>query len=205
MLLNDSASGDQGEVVDNELLVSMSKKGDLKAFDQLVTQHRQRIYSMIFHLTMNEADAWDLTQECFVKAWKSLPQFKGESQFFSWLYRIGHNLTYDWLRKQKRSRFAGELNEELGEHRPIISAPTTPQMTPAPDQMMERDEVAGRLKSAIATLPADQHQTIILREIEGMSYEEIAQMMNCSTGTVMSRLFYARKKLQDQLKDLFNR
>jgi RNA polymerase sigma-70 factor, ECF subfamily len=204
MILNDSVSGDRGEVADIELLISRSKKGDLEAFDQLVVQYRQRIYSMIFHLTMNEADAWDLTQDCFVKAWKSLSQFKGESQFFSWLYRIGHNLTYDWLRKQKRRQFAGELNEELGEHRPIHSAPTTPQVTPAPDQMIAREELAERLKTAIATLPTEQHQTIILREIEGMAYEEIAQIMNCSLGTVMSRLFYARKKLQDQLKDLFH-
>jgi len=196
-----SAATDPGEVSDIDL-VKRSQTGDTRAFDMLVTKYRGRIYAMTYHLIQNETEAWDLAQEAFIKAWRALPGFKLDAGFYTWLYRIAHNVTYDWLRK-KRIQGDGEFDDERTEHRAAAGAETTPKGDPAPDMALRNAELGGRIQTAIARLSPEHRQVIVLREVEGLAYEEIAAMVPCSLGTVMSRLFYARKKLQEQLKDVY--
>lgn len=196
-----SAATDLGEVPDIDL-VKRSQTGDTRAFDVLVTRYRGRIYAMTYHLIQNETEAWDLAQEAFIKAWRALPSFKLDAGFYTWLYRIAHNVSYDWLRK-KKIQSDGEFDDEHTAHRAAAGAETAPKGDPAPDMAMRNAEVGQRIQSAIAKLSPEHRQVIVLREVEGLAYEEIAAMIPCSLGTVMSRLFYARKKLQEQLKDVY--
>lgn len=157
---------------------------------------------MTYHLIQNETEAWDLAQEAFIKAWRALPNFKLDAGFYTWLYRIAHNVSYDWLRK-KKIQGDGEFDDERTEHRVAAGAETTPKGDFAPDTAMRNAELGQRIQAAIAKLSPEHRQVIILREIEGLAYEEIAALIPCSLGTVMSRLFYARKKLQEQLQDVY--
>lgn len=195
------AASDPGEVPDIDL-VKRSQTGDTRAFDTLVTKYRGRIYAMTYHLIQNESEAWDLSQEAFIKAWRALPNFKLDASFYTWLYRIAHNVTYDWLRK-KKIQGDGEFDDERTEHRAAVGAETAPKGDAAPDTAMRNAELGARIQAAIARLSPEHRQVIVLREVEGMAYEEIAAMVPCSLGTVMSRLFYARKKLQEQLQDVY--
>jgi RNA polymerase sigma-70 factor (ECF subfamily) len=190
-----------GEVSDFDL-VRQSQAGDTLAFDQLVTRYRGRIYAMTYHLIQNETEAWDLAQEAFIKAWRALPGFKNDAGFYTWLYRIAHNVSYDWLRK-KKIQADGEFDDERTEHRVAAGAEAAPKGDASPDTALRNAELGQRIQAAIGTLSPEHRQVILLREIEGLAYEEIAQMVPCSLGTVMSRLFYARKKLQELLKDVY--
>ena len=176
-------------------LVKKAQQGDARAFDELVTKHRQKVFGMCYHIVQNEQDAWDLAQVAFIKAWRSLPSFKGDSAFYTWLYRITHNCTYDWLRK-KRIQSDGEFNDEV--LRPIAAgAEAVPHGDLRPDEALTNAELGVRINKAIATLKPEHKTVILLREVEGLSYEEIAEVTESQIGTVMSRLFYARKKLQE--------
>ncbi|MDZ4290200.1 MAG: sigma-70 family RNA polymerase sigma factor [Prosthecobacter sp.] len=192
---------DPGEVPDSDL-VKRCQAGDTRAFDALVTRYRGKVYAMTYHMIQNETEAWDLSQEAFIKAWRALPQFKLDSSFYTWLYRITHNVTYDWLRK-KKIQGDGEFDDSHTEHRVAAGAETVPHGDPAPDVAMKRMELGERIRDAIAQLSPDHRQVILLREVDGLAYEEIAEVVPCSLGTVMSRLFYARKKLQELLKDAY--
>ena len=177
-------------------LVRESQAGDYSAFDALVTRHRGRVYAMIQNMVKNEADAWDLAQEVFVKVWKALPKFEARARFSTWLYRITHNVVYDWMRKRKLET-AGELDDNLlNRERIATGATTTPSRNPRPDEALERGELRGRIAGALGKLSEGHREAILLREVQGLEYKEIAEVMDCSIGTVMSRLFYARKKLQ---------
>ncbi len=182
-------------------LVIAAKNGDLKAFDQLVMNHRDKIYAMICNMLHNQADAWDLTQETFLKAWRALPKFESRAKFSTWLYRIAHNTVYDWMRKRKLTT-VGEFNDEILTDVSIEpSARTTPRNTASPDQAMQNSELAYTIKDAMAKLSHEHREVILLREIEGYDYKEIAEITDNSMGTVMSRLYYARKKLQKLLEN----
>jgi len=197
---NDAPSAD-GNIVDDLSLVRAAQNGDLKAFDTLVTAHRGKIYAMIYNMLHNQADALDLTQEAFIKAWKALPKFEARSKFSTWLYRISHNVVYDHMRKKKITS-AGEFNDEIltdGSIEP--SARTTPREAIAPDKKMENSELAKVIKHAMEKLSPEHREAIILREIDGYDYKEIAELTESSLGTVMSRLYYARKKLQSLLQN----
>ncbi|HIG82562.1 MAG TPA: sigma-70 family RNA polymerase sigma factor [Verrucomicrobia bacterium] len=181
------------------LLIERCQSGDYTAFDELITVYRGKIYAMIFNMTRNEADAWDLSQDVFIKAWKALSKFEGRSAFYTWLYRIAHNVTYDWIRKKKIGG-AGEFNDEmLNEAEP--GALTSPKASDSPDQNVQRAELRDKITIAINSLSEDHREVILLKEVEGLSYQEIAESIGSSIGTVMSRLYYARKKLQETLKD----
>jgi RNA polymerase sigma-70 factor, ECF subfamily len=181
-------------------LVQRAQGGDARAFDALVTKYRSRIFSMTFHLVQNQEDAWDLSQEAFLKAWRALPNFKGDSGFYTWIYRIAHNACMDWLRK-KRIQSAGEFDDNRADHQPDPTAEAVPHGFSRPDKAMANAELGERIRAAIAQLSEDHRTVILLREVEGLSYEEIAQVIQAPLGSVMSRLFYARKKLQQILKD----
>ena len=182
-------------------LVERAQRGDLGSYDELVTRHRGKIFAMIRNMIHQEADAWDLSQEVFIKAWQALPRFEAKAKFSTWLYRIAHNVVYDWTRK-RRIDSAGELNDEIFERERIDSSSmTTPSGGDTPDETMSRGELRVKIEAALAKLSEDHREVVVLKDVQGLSYKEIADVMACSIGTVMSRLFYARQKLQTMLKD----
>jgi RNA polymerase sigma-70 factor (ECF subfamily) len=184
----------------DEALVTDAQSGSMEAFDALVTRYRGRIYGMTMNMLGNEADARDITQEVFIKAWRNLPNFERRSQFFTWLCRIANNAVIDLIRKKKIS--GPEFNDELGSV-PAVGAPTAPRHTPAPDRAMVNQEIGVRIREALDKLSPEHRAVILLKEIEGLSYQEIADTVDCAIGTVMSRLFNARKRLQEMLSDLY--
>jgi len=182
-------------------LVSLAQQGDMSAYDELVIRHRGKIYAMIRNMIKNEADAWDLSQDVFIKAWQALPRFEARARFSTWLYRISHNVVYDWVRKRKIAS-AGELNDEIFDREKIdSSARTAPAFVESPDDALSNSELRVKIEAALAKLSEDHREAVILKDVQGLSYKEIADVMECSIGTVMSRLFYARQKLQTLLKD----
>ena len=180
----------------DEILVTRSQAGDMEAFDELVTRYRGKIYAMTVNMIHNEADAWDLAQDTFVKAWKALPKFQARSNFYTWLYRISHNVTYDWLRKKRNRIDHSEFDDSIQSNQIDKSAPTSPRDMARPDENAERTELKQSIRDAIAQLSPEHRSVILLKEVEGLHYEEIAERTECTIGTVVSRLFYARKKLQ---------
>ncbi len=175
----------------------------MAAFDLLVTRYRGKVYAMIVNMIHNEADAWDLAQDAFVKAWKALPRFESRSNFYTWLYRIAHNVTYDWLRKKKVRGDGTEFDDTVRSDVIELSAPTAPKSVSQPDENAEKGELRLKIEAAIEKLSPDHRAVILLKEVDGLKYQEIADHVGCSIGTVMSRLFYARKKLQVLLKDSY--
>ena len=190
-----------GEATDAEL-VARARGGATEAFETLVTRYRGRIYAMTMNMTGNDADAWDLSQEVFIKAWRALPGFESRSQFFTWLYRITHNVFIDWVRKRKIT--GAEFNDELG-NVPAAGAPTAPRHLPEPDRALEHRELGDRIKEALEQLSPEHRAVVLLKEVDGLSYQEIADTVGCAIGTVMSRLFNARKRLQEMLRDLYHK
>jgi RNA polymerase sigma-70 factor (ECF subfamily) len=180
-------------------LVRKAQSGDMQAFDQLVSKHRGKIYAMTLNMVKNDADAWDLSQEAFIKAWRALPKFEARAKFSTWLFRISHNVVYDWMRK-RRIEGDGELDDEIFDAGRIDPrAHTTPHQHDRPDKAMERDELRHQLNDAIGKLSPDHREVILLREVQGLDYKEIAEATGNSMGTIMSRLHYARKKLRSYL------
>ena len=184
-------------------LVKRCQAGQTEAFDELVTRYRTRIFAMIYNMVHNEQDAWDLAQDSFVKAWKSINRFRGRSSFYTWVYRIVMNVTIDWLRKKQVKGAGVEFDDAIQLREVNPASKTLPKADPLPYERMERTEVRGRIDNAIAQLSPEHRAVILMKETEGMQYHEIAETLGCSIGTVMSRLFYARKKLQNLLKDVY--
>ncbi len=153
-----------------------------------------------YNVVRNQEEALDLTQEAFIRAWKSLARFDGRSSFASWLSRITTNASIDLLRR-KQSHPQTEF--EAVPMAIDAASRTTPAQPERPGASLERGEIRERFDLALATLSAEQRAVVILKEIEDLSYKEIAEAVGCSIGTVMSRLFYARKNLQAQLRDLY--
>ena len=155
---------------------------------------------MIYNMVKNDADAWDLSQEAFIKAWKALPKFESRARFSTWLFRISHNVVYDWMRK-RRIQGDGELNDEVFDVGQIdLGAPTAPQQGQRPDQVLEQRELRQRINQALDKLSVQHREVVVLREVQGLDYKEIAEIIGSSLGTVMSRLYYARQKLQQHLQ-----
>ncbi len=184
---------------DDKSLVRAAQKGDLIAFEELVARHRDKIYARAYSMMRNEEDAIDLSQEAWVKAWQRLKQFQGESSFGTWMTRIVINLCLDQLRRHKRQRAESieAMDEESGgveRHMPVV--------TVNPTERLERVELRQRIDQALSQLSEAHRTALVLCEFEGMEYKEIAKAMECSIGTVMSRLFYARRKMAVLLSDL---
>jgi len=180
-------------------LVKKAQSGDMRAFDQLITNHRAQTYAMILKMVNNDADAWDLSQVAFVKAWRALPKFEERSQFSTWFFRISRNVVYDWMRK-RRIETEGELNEEIFDSDRIDSnARATSQQHARPDEALAQSELRQEINDAIAKLSPNHREVILLREVQGLDYKEIAEATGASMGTIMSRLHHARKKLQSFL------
>ncbi|MEP6603846.1 MAG: sigma-70 family RNA polymerase sigma factor [Spartobacteria bacterium] len=192
----------QPDVSDPDL-VKRCQEGDTEAFDELVTRYRTRIFGMIYNMVHNEQDAWDLAQDSFVKAWKSIGRFQGKSSFYTWLYRIVMNVTIDWLRKKQIKGAGAEFDDAIQLKEIDPAAKTAPKADALPYERMQRGEIRAKIDSAIAQLSPEHRAVILMKETEDMQYHEIAEALGCSIGTVMSRLFYARKKLQNLLRDVY--
>jgi len=184
---------------DDQTLVRAAQKGDMAAFEELVARHRDKIYARAYSMVRNEEEAIDLSQEAWVKGWQRLVQFQGESSFGTWMTRIVINLCLDHLRKQKRQRSESidAMDEESGGVERQM-----PVVTVNPTAGLERSELRQRIDRALGQLSHEHRTVLVLHEFEEMEYKEIAKTMGCSIGTVMSRLFYARRKLAALLVDL---
>jgi RNA polymerase sigma-70 factor (ECF subfamily) len=178
--------------MDDVALFRAAQKGNMPAFEELVARHRDKVYARAFSMIRNEEDAIDLSQEAWVKAWQRLKQFQGDSSFLTWMTRIVINLCLDKLRKQKRERAESieNLEEESGGVERLM-----PTVTINPTERLERGELRQRIDKALALLSYEHRTVLILHEFEELEYKEIAKRMECSIGTVMSRLFYARRKM----------
>jgi len=178
--------------VSDEKLVKAAQRGDMPAFEELVARHRDKIYARAFSMMRSEEDAVDLSQEAWVKGWQRLKQFQGDSSFVTWMTRIVINLCLDQLRKQKRQR--AESIESLEEDSGGVER-QMPVVTTNPTAGLERQELRQRIDKALGQLSYEHRTVLILHEFEELEYKEIAKRMECSIGTVMSRLFYARRKM----------
>ena len=187
---------------DDVELVKRCQAGDSGAFNALVTRYRSKAFTMIYGMVQNEQDAWDLAQEGFLKAWKSIHRFKGNSSFYTWLYRILTNVTIDSLRR-KGIHGEAEFDDRVAPAQVEPGSRTTPSSVPLPHKKLEHREIRQRIDEAISKLSPEHRAVIVMKEIEDLQYNQIAEILRCSLGTVMSRLFYARKKLQTLLRDLY--
>lgn len=184
---------------DDKALVRASQHGDLEAFEELVARHRDRVYSRAFSILRQEQEALDVSQEAWIKAWQRLNQFQFEASFTTWVTRIVINLSLDQLRRQKRlqAQSVEELDAESGgveRQMPVVSV--------NPTEGLERLELRERIDAALGLLSAEHRTALVLLEFERLEYKEIAKRMKCSLGTVMSRVFYARRKLAALLRDM---
>jgi len=162
-----------------------------EAFGGLVCKYRIKIFTMIYAIVGNENDAWDLAQEAFLKAWRSIHQFEGRSSFYTWLYSLTVNLAIASLRRKGRWAEA-ELDDAI------------PSSLPSPRANYRLTEIRQHINAALAQLTPEHRAVIVLKEIEDLQYHEIAEILGISVGTVMSRLFYGRKKLQSILRPIYN-
>ncbi len=193
------APAQEASRAEDAAVVQAVRDGNAGAYRALVEKYQQRTYTLIYGVVRNQEDARDLTQDAFVKAYNSLDTFRLESSFYTWLYRIAMNLAIDQTRRIKRrptTPFDETIasKEEDGGIADLHHAQN-------PRRELERKELYGKIMDAIESLPEDQKQAVLLREVEGLSYKEIAEVLDVAEGTVMSRLFYARKKLQKLLAE----
>ena len=197
--LTEPAASPPLEAETDQRLVALAKQGDLSAYDNLVRRYQERIYATVYNMTSNHEDANDLAQETFIKAFKALPSFKGDSSFFTWVYRIAVNKTINFL-KQRKNRTGMSLNDVdfNAEHDPDLVALIC-ERTPRRDIALA--ELQEKLNTAMMKLSETHRMVVTLHDIQGLSHEEIGQIMGCNTGTVRSRLFYARQQMQAHLSD----
>jgi len=184
--------------VDQEL-VERVQRGDKKAFDLLVLKYQRKVVNLVSRYVRNQSDALDVTQEAFIKAYKALPNFRGDSAFYTWIYRIAINTAKNHIVAQGRRPPGSDLDAGTAEQMDIgirLQENTTPE-----NQLLQ-DEIAETVKEAIDALPEDLKTAIKLRELEGLSYEEIASAMSCPVGTVRSRIFRARDAINTKLAPL---
>jgi RNA polymerase sigma-70 factor (ECF subfamily) len=193
------AEDPQNGKLDDLELVRRAQKDDIRAFDELVHRFQERVYATIYHMTSNHEDANDLTQETFIKAFRALKSFKGDSSFYTWIYRIAVNKSINFL-KQRKNRYQISLNdvEFNAENDPELVGLTS-EKTPRRD--LNLSELQEKLNAAMQKLSEHHRMVVTLHDIQGLSHEEIGKIMDCNVGTVRSRLFYARQQLQAYLSD----
>jgi RNA polymerase sigma-70 factor (ECF subfamily) len=191
----------QDEAEQDRALIEQAKLGDRAAFRKLLERHQRRAFAIAYSLVHDEQDAREIVQEAFLRVHRGLETFQGGSSFFTWLYRIVTNLSIDLIRKPGRHRAEWDDTREVEEDAEI---PLMSRLEGSdPLEVVRRGEIAGRIQSALDELPPYHRSVIMMRELEGLSYEEMAQVMGVSKGTIMSRLFHARQKLQRALCDCY--
>jgi RNA polymerase sigma-70 factor, ECF subfamily len=180
-------------------VVQRVQSGEVAAFDQLILKYRERVYGVVYNMTSNREDAADLTQDAFIKAFQSIHRFQGQSSFFTWLYRIAVNSTLTHLRKARlRTFFSFEKINEEDKNAELIALLTDKS---GADRELFVKELQEKLNEAMQKLSIKHRTVVTLFEIDGLSHEEIAEVMNCSVGTVRSRLHYAKQLLQAELQN----
>lgn len=181
--------------MDEASLIRAAQQGDQSAFARLVEANQGRIYSLCYRMTGNSEDAADLTQEAFLNAWRGLGSFGGQAAFSTWLYRLASNACIDFLRREKRRMALSMTQEEDEEGRQT----DLPDERWAPERELERKELQTAVKEGLSTLSPEHRQVLLLRETEGLSYQEIAQCLSLEEGTVKSRIARARLALKEFL------
>jgi RNA polymerase sigma-70 factor (ECF subfamily) len=188
------------------VLVQRAVSGDQRAFELLVIKYQRRLQRLIGRLVRDTDLVEDIAQETFIRAYRALPQFRGESQFYTWLYRIAVNTAKKFLQERKRSPTMSDrafvANEDNDETFRVVVEPINDE---TPESVLAAKEIAAAVNSGLAALPLDLRQALTLREIEGLSYEEIAAVMDCPMGTVRSRIFRARELISAKLKPMLER
>jgi len=182
-------------------LVERVQRGDKRAFDILVIKYQSKILSIISRFISDHAEVNDVAQDAFIKAYRALPNFRGESAFYTWLYRIAINTAKNYLTARGRRPPASDIDSQDAESYGVGVAL---RENASPERLMMRDQLKEVIFNTIEELPDDLKTAIRLREIEGLSYEEIAESMDCPVGTVRSRIFRAREAIDEQVKPLFD-
>lgn len=175
--------------MDDMALAMRARDGDSEAFESLVRRYRNEVYGLCWYFTRNREDAWDLSQEVFIKAWRALNRFRGDSSFKTWLMRIAANHCKDHLKKRRLDTASFD---------DALQAPDT-ESSANPSETAVSNELGAAIDAAVQQLPAKHQMAFVLHEYKGLSYQEMAEVMQCNVGTVMSRLFNARKRLQELL------
>ena len=185
-------------VTDRELVLRV-QGGDKKAFDLLVIKYQHKIVKLVSRFVREPSDALDVTQDAFIKAYRALPGFRGDSAFYTWLYRIATNTAKNYLASQKRRIGDVDIDSETMESREQSLGLDD---VATPENLLAKDEVERTVFDAIENLPEDLRTALTLREFDGLSYEEIAEVMECPVGTVRSRIFRARETVSEKLRAL---
>lgn len=182
---------------DKELVLRV-QNGDQEAFKQLFELYNRRAFAVAFGVVKNQQDALDVVQDAFIKVYKHIHNFQGSSSFYTWLYRIVMNLSIDHVRKVRR---VTDFDDRIGTQTNSVNQPLTPSIQDSnPGKTVVRKELTGKIKEALEQLPDYHRAVILLREVEGLSYEEMSEVLQVPKGTIMSRLFHARKKMQESLQ-----
>jgi RNA polymerase sigma-70 factor (ECF subfamily) len=193
----------QGRTVDRELdqeLVERAQKGDKRAFELLVIKYQRKLARLLSRMVRDPAEVEDISQEAFIKAYRALPQFRGESAFYTWLYRIAVNTAKNYL--VARGRRAPTTTEYSSEEAEGFEDAELLRDIATPDAELQTKQIANAVNKAVDALPEELRTAITLREIDGLSYEEIAQMMGCPIGTVRSRIFRAREAIAEKIRPM---
>ena len=186
----------------DQILVEQVQRGDKRAFELLVAKYQRKIFRLLSRLIRDAAEIEDVAQEAFIKAYRALPNFRGESAFYTWLYRIAINTAKNYLVAQGR-RAPTTTDTEIDEAENFDEGDQLRDVN-TPDSMLLSKQVGEAVNRAIEKLPEDLRTAIVLRELEGLSYEEIAETMNCPIGTVRSRIFRAREAIAEELRPLLD-
>ncbi len=192
------SSEHEADQIPDQILVQRVRAGDRGAYRELFQRYYQKIFALAFSVVRSREDAEDVTQDAFVKAYTSLAEFKGDSAFYTWLYRIAYNVAIDLTRKVSRRGGPAKEFQETDDY----DGQEQVAAIDGPHQELYRKQQMGLINRALQTLTEEHRATIVLRELDGLSYEEIADSTGVSVGTVMSRLFYARKKLKIALSEI---
>lgn len=185
----------------DQQLVERVQAGDKKAFDLLVQKYQFKLVKMISRYVADPSEAQDVAQETFIKAYRALPNFRGESSFYTWIYRIGANTAKNYLVAQGRRPPGSDVDAQDAEQ---YAGDSLLRETDTPEGLAQREEIERTVFDAIEALPDDLRTAITLRELDGLSYEEIAQAMDCPVGTVRSRIFRAREAIDNRLRPLLD-
>ncbi len=182
-------------------LVESARNGDTRAYDELVRRHSRKLHAMLYQMTGSEADAYDITQEAFIKAYHSLRYFSGKSAFYTWLYSIAANQGRNYLRKKKRENSYSIDNDEHGDALEKDARLADSSLTSDPERQAHLRDLKAKLTKALDSLSFKHREVVNLYDIQGLSYSEIAQLLDISEGTLRSRLHYAHQQLQGMLAD----